>query len=259
MMPMPIPANPGRRAFALSKSFCVAKELRGESATTRRSIEDTAWGWNGGISIGDSTRSLSGPGSLVRRIVALAVVVAGYCPFKLAQAQILQPSSGALLSTASGSDVLVDWASPPKLTLKGMGPIRIGMTYAEVGAVASGGLNPATIPNEPCYFVRPAAAPKGIELMFVDGRLARIDVTGPSFSSGSGARVGQSQTDVLKRYNNRLEIEGHKYHERWKYLTFVPKDETDSSYRMVFETDGNKVTEFRAGKLPEVEFVERCG
>ena len=132
------------------------------------------------------------------------------------------------------------------------------MTYSEVAALVSGPLDPAVMPQETCYFVRPVAAPKGIELMFADGRLARIDITGAAFSSLSGARVGQTQTDVLSRYGNRLEIERHKYDEKGKYLTFVPKDAADSNYRMVFETDGKKVTDFRAGKLPEVEFVERC-
>ena len=30
-------------------------------------------------------------------------------------------------------------------------------------------------------------------------------------------------------------------------------------FRYVFETSGNTVTAYRAGRMPEVEFVERCG
>ena len=29
-------------------------------------------------------------------------------------------------------------------------------------------------------------------------------------------------------------------------------------YRLVFETDGERVTRYRAGRLPEVEWVEGC-
>lgn len=43
-----------------------------------------------------------------------------------------------------------------------------------------------------------------------------------------------------------------------KYLTFVPKDATDKNYRLIFETSKNRVTRFRSGKLPEVEYIEGC-
>ncbi|WP_255327297.1 hypothetical protein [Synechocystis sp. PCC 7509] len=39
-------------------------------------------------------------------------------------------------------------------------------------------------------------------------------------------------------------------------MTFIPKDKSDRFYRLVFETDGKRVLSFRAGKLPEVEYVE---
>ena len=33
---------------------------------------------------------------------------------------------------------------------------------------------------------------------------------------------------------------------------------SDRNYRIVFETDGKRVLRFRAGKLPEVEYIEGC-
>jgi hypothetical protein len=33
----------------------------------------------------------------------------------------------------------------------------------------------------------------------------------------------------------------------------------DSTRRIVFETETGRVTRFRTGRLPEVEWVERCG
>jgi hypothetical protein len=30
-------------------------------------------------------------------------------------------------------------------------------------------------------------------------------------------------------------------------------------FRIVFETDGQRVTRFRAGRLPAVQYVEGCG
>lgn len=39
---------------------------------------------------------------------------------------------------------------------------------------------------------------------------------------------------------------------------FIPRDEEDSNYRVIFETDGQKVVRYRAGKLPEVGYIEGC-
>ena len=34
--------------------------------------------------------------------------------------------------------------------------------------------------------------------------------------------------------------------------------EADSGFEVVFETDSQRVTRYRAGRLPEVEYVEGC-
>ena len=151
----------------------------------------------------------------------------------------------------------VDWRSPPALTLRGLGSIRIGMTPREIAASA-GALRTEANPDATCYFTAPLGAPEGIALMIADGRLARIDITSASFSTRSGARVGHSQRDILQRYGGRLEIQPHKYKENSRYLVFVPADSQDREFRMIFETDGAQVTMFSAGRLPEVEFVEGC-
>jgi hypothetical protein len=74
----------------------------------------------------------------------------------------------------------------------------------------------------------------------------------------SGAQVGQTQDQVTQLYSGKLEITKHKYDDKGRYLTYIPTDITDQPYRMVFETYGNQITRFRAGKLPEVQYVEGC-
>ena len=48
----------------------------------------------------------------------------------------------------------------------------------------------------------------------------------------------------------------HKYVAGGHYLTVTGSDPAN---RIVFETDGSKVTTFRSGRTPEVENVEGCG
>jgi len=146
-----------------------------------------------------------------------------------------------------------------KLALRAIGPIRIGMTIEEAEQALQGPLARAeTAEGEDCYYVEPQQGPHGVSFMIIGGRIARIDISEPGITTLSGARVGDSEKHVLSLYPGRLEVTGHTYNETGHYLTFTPKDPADSNYRLIFETDGNVVTRFRAGRLPEVDLVEGC-
>jgi len=50
-----------------------------------------------------------------------------------------------------------------------------------------------------------------------------------------------------------------KYDPHGKYLVIHPPQGADSTRRIVFETDGKtRVTKYRVGREPEVEWVEGC-
>ncbi len=58
-------------------------------------------------------------------------------------------------------------------------------------------------------------------------------------------------------YPGQVSISPHKYVDG-HYLIVTPSAPADSTYRLVFETDGKLVTRFRSGKMPEVTWVEGC-
>jgi hypothetical protein len=94
--------------------------------------------------------------------------------------------------------------------------------------------------------------------MVVDGKIARVDVRAPSpVKTRSGAGIGDTEAQVQALYPP-LEVSAHKYVPDGHYLTFVPDDPADADLRLIFETDGSKVTQFRSGRLPEVAYVEGC-
>lgn len=128
---------------------------------------------------------------------------------------------------------------------------EIKTLFPKVAVLDAGG-------GEACFYAEPQGVPQGVAFMVTAGRVSRIDITSSHYQSLSGARIGQTEQQVIKTYANKLKVTPHHYDEKGHYLTFVPQDKKDKNYRMVFETDGSKVTEFRAGKLPEVEFVEGC-
>ncbi len=139
----------------------------------------------------------------------------------------------------------------------GVGPIRVGMSPLEASQAIGAQLVYRQGTSE-CYYVHLEKEPKGVDFMIIGDRIARIDVNTPEITTVSGARVGHSETQIKSRYPGQLTVGPHKYVEKGHYLTFIPKDPQYLQYRIVFETDGKVVTSYRAGKLPEVEWVEHC-
>jgi hypothetical protein len=93
----------------------------------------------------------------------------------------------------------------------------------------------------------------------VDGGLvARIDVDSGITATREGARIGDSEARIQSLYPGRVTVEPHKY-TSGHYLVVTPAALEDSAFRIVFETDSARVTKYRAGKLPQVAYVERCG
>lgn len=137
------------------------------------------------------------------------------------------------------------------VTEKGAGPVRVGMTVAEAQQALGSELT-AMSAAAPCYYVKPQRGPSGIAFMVTDGRIARVDVANQTVATEAGARIGDSEAQIRKLYP-RAEVSPHKY-VKGHYLTAMPAGD----YRIVFETDGEKVTRYRAGRTPEVRWVEGC-
>lgn len=145
-------------------------------------------------------------------------------------------------------------AAEARLSLDGLGPIRIGMTSAQLRRA---GVRHAKADDtfgglQACAQVRVLGRP-GVVLMFESGRVSRIEIDRPGIRSLSGAQVGDTEDAVKRLYGARLAVEPHKYDETGHYLVVRA---ADGSASMVFETDGRVVTEMRAG--PAAGYVEGC-
>lgn len=141
------------------------------------------------------------------------------------------------------------------MTPTGWGPIRVGMTVPEARKALGGSL--ADPRNRECDHVHPRPAPSGVLLMIVQGRVARVEVNDTTVATAEGARVGDSEARIEALYPGRVQSVPHKY-EDGHYLIVRRGAGADTVYRLVFETDGRRVTRFRGGRVPEVEWVEGC-
>jgi len=128
----------------------------------------------------------------------------------------------------------------------GVGPIAIGMRAGDLQGV----VEPLGTLGE-CVYAKPLERPE-LLVMLVNGVVARVDVIGPSIATAAGAHVGDSEARIAELYP-AARTEPHKYTEG-KYLVI----DAAAGRRLVFETDGMKVTRYRSGSVPQVDWVEGC-
>jgi hypothetical protein len=156
-------------------------------------------------------------------------------------------------------------APAPKLTeasqlgTNGLGPVLVGMTVAQAQKAAGRKFTTSPVSEgSNCTYTRPAGLP-GVSFMVIDGVIARTNVGKESqVTTFRGAKVGDSEARIKALYGSQITVEPHQYVRNGHYLVFVPRDRADRNFRVVFETDGKKVTGFRSGRLPEVSYVEGC-
>lgn len=191
-----------------------------------------------------------------RTVVLLSLIAAG-CSTKS------ETDTAARLPRDS-MPVAAPAAQPPvatKLTVNehGIGVLRAGMTMSDANTALGGALSLATPADSlACTYANWKGAPEGVHLMFEGGRLARVEVRSGSMETADGARIGDTEEKVKGLYSGRIAVQPSKY-SSGHYLVVTPSAPTDSAYRIIFETEKNAVTKYRAGMRPQVEYVEGCG
>jgi hypothetical protein len=140
------------------------------------------------------------------------------------------------------------------------GPVRVGMTEAQAELAArlellkrSGGADD----DFTCSFLVPEEMKK-VSFMVSGGRIVRSEVWARGIATTRGIVVGDPERKVFRRYGRRhIKVERHVYALGGHYLTYSPTKR--STRKIVFETDSRgHVFSFRAGRTPDVLYVEGC-
>lgn len=202
------------------------------------------------------------PGLRTSVLLMVSALVAGCAADGADSADGAAPPAGLADTTV---DTVAPAAAPPTDTVPvpadpwavgvtGVGELQIGMRLPELMPHLEQGTDTTGIGGG-CRFVTVAEAPDSIGFMVESGRLARIDVRGGPTPTHEGARIGDEERRIEELYPG-LRRMPHKYTDG-NYLVVIPSA-TDSLHRYVFETDGERVTRYRAGVYPQVEWVEGC-
>ncbi|HVF13485.1 MAG TPA: hypothetical protein VM942_02740 [Acidimicrobiales bacterium] len=119
-------------------------------------------------------------------------------------------------------------------------------------------------PDDPydgdCKYAYAVGLPE-VGFMVINGRIARVDVGDSGVrrvTTVSGVGTGDTEETIKRTYPGRIHVEGHPYVPTGHYLVYVPTDPALAHLSMVFETDGQVVTTFRAGMKGAVSQIEGC-
>jgi hypothetical protein len=162
-------------------------------------------------------------------------------------------------------------ATDAVLTAEGFGPLRIGMTRAEVVKALGGDDDPEAVGGpDPasCDEFRPARAPKDMLVMIEEGRLTRISlIDGSEVKTDRNLGLGAAAAAVRAAYGPALQAEPHKYEAApAEYLSVwakdPPKDEKSpapaTARGIVYEVGAKGVVQAISGGGPSILYVEGC-
>jgi hypothetical protein len=175
-------------------------------------------------------------------------------------------SSSASASPPASVPVPAPTPAHPKVnsawavTDSGAGVLRIGMTRDQLALDLHSAVPRHTRADSGCAYLAVAGIPAGMRTMWVAATLARIDIGAPKLPTDRGVSVGDKAAKVQQLYRGSVSSMPAKYDPHGKYLIIKPAAGSDTTRRIVFETDSStRITRYRVGREPEVEWVEGCG
>lgn len=151
--------------------------------------------------------------------------------------------------------------APGAIGFEGFGPAKFGASEEQVRMAWGrelGGMKP-DVPGG-CYYLMPQPRSQQgyrVAFMFEGDTFVRMDVDAPDIAAPGGGRVGMEVQDIQRLYAGHVQAHPHKYVEGGRYLR-IPNPDGGSGV-VLFETDANgRVTGWRIGEPPQVDYVEGC-
>jgi hypothetical protein len=150
-------------------------------------------------------------------------------------------------------------ASEGQVSFAGYGDMKLGSTVEEAKTAWGGELNGKPGEAGGCYYLTPKWVKKTSDFAFmIEGdKFVRYDVGTDKEAAPGGGKVGMSVDQLNKLYGSSLQSTPHKYVQGGQYLSITASGVAPS--KLVFETDAaGKVSAWRVGLVPQVDYVEGC-
>ncbi len=151
--------------------------------------------------------------------------------------------------------------------MRGVGQVRLNMTLKQasraVGAQISLRKSEYDDANECSYASRADGRDSNISYMMHHGRIVRIDIGPPGegkkptpVQTVEGLGIGSTERELRAAYGRRVKIGPHPYGDANDHYYVL--DAPGKRRGIIFETWDGKVSEFRVGTYPAVQYIEGC-
>ena len=151
------------------------------------------------------------------------------------------------------------------LTALGFGPLRVGMTRAEVEAALGPDANPEAVGGpDPasCDMFRPERAPEGMLVMVENGVLTSVWLSrNTTVETDRAVNIGDTAAEVKSLYGDAAEVTPHKYVEApAEYITVwsTADRQSPAARGLKYEIGRDGRVQTIAGGGPSIQYVEGC-
>ena len=193
-------------------------------------------------------------------VVVVLVGALGACTSDDAPAEDVDVAADTAPAPAADTIAEDPSSGPWAVSAHMFGSLRLGSTVAEASSAIDDAIDMSGygVDFGACDYVRAPSMPDRTLLMVIDSTdVARVDVASTEVLTTRGVGVGSTEQEVIDAYRGRIRVEPHHYTgPAGHYLVYLAPD--DTMFAVVFETDGTRVTTYRAGRQPEVMYVEGC-
>ena len=138
------------------------------------------------------------------------------------------------------------------ITFNSFGGVKVGMTVSKASKAL--GVKLTTVEKGICRYYETKGIFKDVGFMVNNGTIARFDVSERGIATDRGAKVGDSEARIKRLYKGQYKVSKHFYTDG----NYIEVEMKGGKYSIIFETDGKRVTYIRAGRSPEVGYVEGC-
>ena len=185
--------------------------------------------------------------------------------FSTINSVIILDRNGNCLADQSGENPCLK--KPEKLTTQsrlsiyGLGSVEINMSVAQASRVAGTPIVPfKPNPNRVCDYYKPANGPEGVTFMVSEGRIATVEIETNKIVTNKGTKIGDSESLIKSLYPaGEIQTTRLANSEKGKSWIVQPSRFAERNLRLVYvSTNGKTVARLIAGKVPEVNYIERC-